>query len=169
MGFTYESSVFASMGERSLEHAALMSIKDLKEALLRGFAERRAEEIERGVTLVGPHREDVTLLLGGLPVKHFASHGESWSFALALKLASWFVHVEDDSSPGASPILILDDVFAELDAKRRERLVHVAPDAEQVLVTAAVGDDLPGNLDDAVAARYAVTMQDGVSAIERSD
>ena len=73
------------------------------------------------------------------------------------------------ASDGTDPVLILDDVFAELDAKRRERLVHVAADAEQVLVTAAVGDDLPGNLDDAVAARFAVTMQDGVSAIERSD
>ena len=70
------------------------------------------------MTLVGPHREDITLLLGGMPVKHFASHGESWSFALALKLASWFVHVEDDSSVGSSPILILDDVFAELDSAR---------------------------------------------------
>ena len=146
MGFTYESSVFASMGERSLEHAALMSIKDLKEALLRGFAERRAEEIERGVTLVGPHREDVTLLLGGLPVKHFASHGESWSFALALKLASWFVHVEDDSSPGASPILILDDVFAELDSARRHRLGAMVAAAEQVLITCAVLTDIPEEL-----------------------
>jgi hypothetical protein len=146
VGFTYESTVFASMGERSLEHAALMSIKDLKEALLRGFAERRAEEIERGVTLVGPHREDVTLLLGGLPVKHFASHGESWSFALALKLASWFVHVEDDSSPGASPILILDDVFAELDSARRHRLGAMVAAAEQVLITCAVLTDIPEEL-----------------------
>ncbi len=146
VGFTYESTVFASMGERSLEHAALMSIEDLREALLRGFAERRAEEIERGVTLVGPHREDVTLLLGGLPVKHFASHGESWSFALALKLASWFVHVEDDSSPGASPILILDDVFAELDSARRHRLGAMVAAAEQVLITCAVLTDIPEEL-----------------------
>ena len=89
VGFNYESTVFSSMGERSIEHAALMRVEDLKEALMRGFAERRRDEIERGVTLVGPHREDITLLLGGMPVKHFASHGESWSFALALKLASW--------------------------------------------------------------------------------
>ena len=134
------------MGERSLEHAALMSIEDLREALLHGFAERRAEEIERGVTLVGPHREDITLLLGGMPVKHFASHGESWSFALALKLASWFVHVEDDSSVGSSPILILDDVFAELDSARRHRLGAMVAAAEQVLITCAVLTDIPEEL-----------------------
>ena len=136
------------MGERSIEHAALMRIEDLKEALMRGFTERRRDEIERGVTLVGPHREDITLLLGGMPVKHFASHGESWSFALALKLASWFVHVEDDSSVGSSPILILDDVFAELDSARRHRLGAMVADAEQVLITCAVLSDIPEELGD---------------------
>ena len=75
VGFNYEVDCFSSMGERSIEHAALMRIEDLKEALMRGFAERQRDEIERGVTLVGPHREDITLLLGGMPVKHFASHG----------------------------------------------------------------------------------------------
>ena len=148
VGFNYESTVFSSMGERSIEHAALMRIEDLKEALMRGFAERRRDEIERGVTLVGPHREDITLLLGGMPVKHFASHGESWSFALALKLASWFVHVEDDSSAGSSPILILDDVFAELDSARRHRLGAMVADAEQVLITCAVLSDIPEELGD---------------------
>lgn len=146
VGFTYESTVFASMGERSLNHAALMCVEDLKEALLRGFAERRSEEVERGVTLVGPHREDLALQLGGLSVKHFASHGESWSFALALKLASWFVHAEDDSSVGSSPILILDDVFAELDSVRRHRLGAMVADAEQVLITCAVLTDIPEEL-----------------------
>ena len=137
----------------------------LEAAMLAELGRRRKEEIDRGVTLVGPHRDDLALMLGDQPAKGYASHGETWSYALALHLAEYQLL----ASEGTDPVLILDDVFAELDAKRRERLVHVAADAEQVLVTAAVGDDLPGNLDDAVAARYAVTMQDGVSAIERSD
>ena len=134
-------------------------------AMLTELGRRRKDEIDRGATLVGPHRDDLALMLGDQPAKGYASHGETWSYALALHLAEYQLL----ASEGTDPVLILDDVFAELDAKRRERLVHVAADAEQVLVTAAVGDDLPGNLDDAVAARYAVTMQDGVSAIERSD
>lgn len=134
-------------------------------AMLAELGRRRKDEIDRGATLVGPHRDDLALMLGDQPAKGYASHGETWSYALALHLAEYQLL----ASEGTDPVLILDDVFAELDAKRRERLVHVAADAEQVLVTAAVGDDLPGNLDDAVAARYAVTMQDGVSAIERSD
>lgn len=134
-------------------------------AMLAELGRRRKEEIDRGATLVGPHRDDLTLMLGDQPAKGYASHGETWSYALALHLAEYHLL----ASEGTDPVLILDDVFAELDAKRRERLVHVASDAEQVLVTAAVGDDLPGNLDDAVAARFAVTMQDGVSSVERSD
>lgn len=134
-------------------------------AMLAELGRRRKEEIDRGATLVGPHRDDLTLMLGDQPAKGYASHGETWSYALALHLAEYHLL----ASEGTDPVLILDDVFAELDAKRRERLVHVASDAEQVLVTVAVGDDLPGNLDDAVAARFAVTMQDGVSSVERSD
>ena len=134
-------------------------------AMLAELGRRRREEIERGATLVGPHRDDLVLMLGDAPARGYASHGETWSYALALHLAEYQLL----ASGGSDPVLILDDVFAELDAKRRERLVHVASDAEQVLVTAAVGDDLPGNLDDAVAARFAVTMQDGVSSVERSD
>lgn len=133
--------------------------------MLAELGRRRKDEIDRGATLVGPHRDDLALKLGDQPAKGYASHGETWSYALALHLAEYQLLASD----GTDPVLILDDVFAELDAKRRERLVHVAADAEQVLVTAAVGDDLPGNLDDAVTARFAVTMQDGVSAIERSD
>lgn len=133
-------------------------------ALLAELARRRKEEIDRGTTLVGPHRDDLVLMLGETPAKGYASHGETWSYALALHLAEYELLASD----GAEPVLILDDVFAELDAKRRERLVHVAEGAEQVLITAAVGDDLPGNLDDAVAARYTVTMEKGVSSIERS-
>ena len=134
-------------------------------AMLTELGRRRKDEIDRGATLVGPHRDDLTLMLGDQPAKGYASHGETWSYALALHLAEYQLLAGE----GSDPVLILDDVFAELDAKRRERLVHVASDAEQVLVTAAVGDDLPGNLYDAVAARYAVTMRDGVSSIERSD
>lgn len=134
-------------------------------AMLTELGRRRKDEIDRGVTLVGPHRDDVSLMLGDNPAKGYASHGETWSYALALHLAEYQLL----SSDGSDPVLILDDVFAELDAKRRERLVHVAEGAEQVLITAAVGDDLPGNLDDAVTARYTVTMDNGVSSIERSD
>ena len=101
-------------------------------------------------------------MLGDTPAKGYASHGETWSFALALHLGEYALLVQD----GVEPVLILDDVFAELDAKRRERLVHVAEEAEQVLITAAVGDDLPGNLDNAVSARYTVRMDEGVSFLE---
>lgn len=134
-------------------------------AMLTELGRRRKDEIDRGVTLVGPHRDDFSLMLGDNPAKGYASHGETWSYALALHLAEYQLLTSD----GSDPVLILDDVFAELDAKRRERLVHVAEGAEQVLITAAVGDDLPGNLDDAVTARYTVTMDNGVSSIERSD
>lgn len=134
-------------------------------AMLSELGRRRSEEIDRGTTLVGPHRDDLVLMLGDNPAKGYASHGETWSYALALHLAEYQLL----SSDGSDPVLILDDVFAELDAKRRERLVHVAEGAEQVLITAAAGDDLPGNLNDAVTARYVVTMEEGVSSIERSD
>jgi DNA replication and repair protein RecF len=88
---------------------------------------------------VGPHRDELTLTLGPLPAKGYASHGESWSFALALRLASY----ELLRAGGDDPILILDDVFAELDTERRERLAELVSDAEQVLVTTAVPDDVP--------------------------
>ncbi|MFF2388603.1 DNA replication/repair protein RecF [Agromyces sp. NPDC058104] len=104
----------------------------------------RAKELERGVTLVGPHRDDVLLLLNGLPAKGYASHGESWSFALALRLASAEL-LRRDSSTG-DPVLVLDDVFAELDRLRRERLAGAIAGFEQVLVTAAVLEDVPAPL-----------------------
>jgi DNA replication and repair protein RecF len=91
------------------------------------------------VSLVGPHRDDLTLMIGPLPVKGYASHGESWSMALALRLASYDLL----RATGDDPILILDDVFAELDVDRRERLAELVSGAEQVLVTAAVADDVP--------------------------
>ena len=101
----------------------------------------RPKELERGITLVGPHRDDVVLLLNGLPAKGYASHGESWSFALALRLASAEL-LRRDSTTG-DPVLVLDDVFAELDRLRRERLAAAIGGFEQVLVTAAVLEDVP--------------------------
>ncbi|WP_018298157.1 DNA replication/repair protein RecF [Corynebacterium lubricantis] len=136
----------------------------IEAAMLSELGRRRRNEIERGLTLVGPHRDDLHLILGEEPAKGFASHGESWSFALSLHLAEFQLL----SAQGSDPVLILDDVFAELDTKRRQRLVHVAEQAEQVLITAAVGDDLPGNLADAVAARYRIDMVDRVSRIEEA-
>lgn len=101
----------------------------------------RHRELERGVTLVGPHRDDLVLSLNQLPVKGFASHGESWSFALALKLA--LANVLRDESAAGDPVIILDDVFAELDSGRRGRLMNAVAGFEQVIVTAAVAEDVP--------------------------
>ena len=103
---------------------------------------RHGEEVARGLSLVGPHRDDVALTLGGFPAKGYASHGESWSFALALKLGSFSLLRAD----GVEPVLLLDDVFAELDETRRDRLAEVASSAEQVIVTAAVPGDVPAVL-----------------------
>lgn len=111
----------------------------LGEAILRRIGERRQEELARGITLVGPHRDDVQILLGTNPAKGYASHGESWSIALALRLAAFDLLRAD----GIDPVLILDDVFAELDRARRERLAERVQDATQVLITAAVDDDVP--------------------------
>ena len=124
----------------------------LTEGLLAALAERRQDELDRGVSLVGPHRDDLVLSLGSgamdqpsgtrLPVRGYASHGESWSFALALRLAAYDLLRAD----GDDPILILDDVFAELDGERRAQLAELVAGAEQVLVTAAVDDDVPEKL-----------------------
>jgi DNA replication and repair protein RecF len=104
----------------------------------------RPKELERGITLVGPHRDDLQLNLGSLPAKGYASHGESWSYALSLKLAS--LEILKSESKLGDPILILDDVFAELDKDRREKLSDLVQQNEQVLITAAVIEDVPGNL-----------------------
>ena len=118
---------------------------DLAEALLAEVERRRKDELDRGLSLVGPHRDELLLSLGHgpadnrLPVKGYASHGESWSFALAMRLASYDLLRAD----GDDPILILDDVFAELDTERRAQLAELVSGAEQVLVTAAVGADVP--------------------------
>lgn len=104
----------------------------------------RNKELERGITLVGPHRDDLVLMLGTLPAKGYASHGESWSYALALRLAS-IALLRAETRTG-DPILILDDVFAELDAGRRARLAGMVAGNEQVLITAAVAEDVPEEL-----------------------
>ena len=118
------------------------SREDLADALLAEVERRRDEEVDRGLSLVGPHRDDLVLMLGPLPVKGYASHGESWSTALALRLASYDLL----RASGDDPILILDDVFAELDTGRRARLAELVAGAEQVLVTAAVPEDVPAAL-----------------------
>ncbi len=112
---------------------------DLEAAMLAEIERRRPDELDRGVSLVGPHRDDLVCSLGELPVKGYASHGESWSFALAMRLASY----ELLRATGDDPVLILDDVFAELDSGRRTQLAELVAGAEQVLVTAAVLDDIP--------------------------
>jgi DNA replication and repair protein RecF len=128
----------------------------LLEVLLReALAARRRAELERGVCLVGPHRDELELQIGGLPSRGYASHGESWSLAFALRLAAYQLL----RAEGEDPVLVLDDVFAELDSDRRERLAGLVGDAEQVLVTAAVPGDVPASLS---GARY--TVADGVIA-----
>ncbi|NLU76092.1 DNA replication/repair protein RecF [Streptomyces sp. HNM0575] len=122
---------------------------ELYEGLLSSLRDSRRAEMERGVTLVGPHRDDLVLKLGDLPAKGYASHGESWSFALSLRLASY----ELLKSEGHEPVLVLDDVFAELDVQRRARLAELVAPGEQVLVTAAVPEDVPEVL---AGARFAV-------------
>jgi len=111
-------------------------------ALFAGKLERvRPKELERGITLVGPHRDELVLMLGDLPAKGYASHGETWSYALALRLAS--VELLKKETRTGDPVLILDDVFAELDSGRRLRLAELVANNEQVLITAAVSEDVP--------------------------
>ena len=126
----------------SLEGALPDAAEALEPLLLDALLRIRRQEVERGVCLVGPHRDDLELRLGDGPAKGYASHGESWALALALRLASYRLLCAD----GVEPVLILDDVFAELDDRRRRALAGVAARAEQVLVTAAVADDVPAGL-----------------------
>lgn len=112
---------------------------DIAQALLSAMARRRKDELDRGITLVGPHRDDLQMVLGDAPVKGYASHGESWSAALSLRLAAYDLL----TSESGAPVLVLDDVFAELDARRRAHLAERVAEAPQVLITAAVADDVP--------------------------
>jgi DNA replication and repair protein RecF len=134
-GVSYKSSLdddVVATSDRDLLAAALGS----------AVAAVREQELDRGITLVGPHRDDLVLTLGDLPAKGYASHGESWSIALALRLAAYDLLRAD----GGEPVLILDDVFAELDESRREQLADLVAPAEQVLITAAVAGDVPAAL-----------------------
>lgn len=128
-------------GDAAADTGATDSLADQFRAAL---VARRSQELERGLTLVGPHRDDLVLEVRGLPVKGYASHGESWSVALALRLAS--AELLRAESRLGDPVLILDDVFAELDAGRRMRLAELAAGYEQVIVTSAVEEDVPDGL-----------------------
>ncbi len=112
---------------------------EIEATLAAALKDARPSEVERGVTLVGPHRDDLTLTLGEMPAKGYASHGESWSYALALRLAAYDLLRAD----GIEPVLVLDDVFAELDTGRRDRLAELVSPASQVIVTCAVDADVP--------------------------
>ena len=139
----YSSTVpLAGDGSPLAADARPATAAELTAAMRERIAERRGDELDRGVTLVGPHRDDLVLHLGPAPAKGFASHGESWSLALALKLATFALL----RAEGEDPILVLDDVFATLDAERRAALASVARSAEQTLITAAVLEDVPAEL-----------------------
>ncbi|MCW2605727.1 MAG: replication/repair protein RecF [Frankiales bacterium] len=151
-GLEYKSTLASSPDSPGLPVGADREL--LTAALLSELARVRPQEVERGVSLVGPHRDELLLSLGELPVRGYASHGESWSFALALRLASYQLLTTDGrDGAGGEPVLVLDDVFAELDVGRRERLAELVAGAEQVLVTAAVAADVPEAL---VGGRYDV-------------
>lgn len=124
------------------------SAKELESEILSLLPTLRRAEMERGVTLIGPHRDDLLLTLGPSPVKGYASQGESWSFALALRMGSYRLLAEEGLGLGSEPILILDDVFAELDSLRRDALLELIDSTEQVFVTAAVEGDLPNEFSD---------------------
>jgi DNA replication and repair protein RecF len=139
---SYSSRIDYSAVDFRTDTAAERAVEVVVEAL----AQRRRKEIDRGLTLVGPQRDDVVLSIGEVPAKGYASHGESWSLALALQLAGWDLLREDSGDPHDQPVLVLDDVFAELDSGRRARLAHTVAQAEQVLITSAVGAEVPAEL-----------------------
>ncbi|MCS4532285.1 DNA replication/repair protein RecF [Corynebacterium sp. ES2794-CONJ1] len=128
----------------------------IEAAMLVELAAKRHKEIDRGLSLVGPHRDDLDLLLGDAPTKGFASHGETWSMVLSLRLAEFQLL----RASGTDPILILDDVFSELDLARRTRLVALTESVEQVFITAAAFEDLPENLLEAITQRFEVGVKD---------
>ncbi|MBD2760644.1 DNA replication/repair protein RecF [Yimella sp. cx-573] len=136
---TYRGSLHVKLSE-SIASGDVPTVEEITAGMHETFAEVRRQEMDRGITLVGPHRDELVLQLGDLPAKGYASHGESWSFALGMRLAAFQLLRHD---LGTDPVLVLDDVFAELDAGRRRRLAEMVGDAEQVLITAAVADDVP--------------------------
>jgi DNA replication and repair protein RecF len=145
-GLRYVSQVLDSLGN---DTGVIPEPSELSAALLAELARLRPQEVERGVTLAGPHRDDLELSLNDLPLRGYASHGEGWSAALALRLACYELLCAD----GVEPVLILDDVFAELDTVRRDQLAAIAGKAEQVLISSAVVSDVPESL---AGARYDV-------------
>lgn len=149
----YKASVHSALSTR-IGVGDVSTPAELEQGILQSLAEVRDHEIERGVSLVGPHRDDLVLTLGDLPAKGYASHGESWSMALGLKLAAYQLLRRDI---GDDPVLILDDVFAELDTRRRERLAERVADSEQVIITAAVPADIPSSLASS-GVRYSVSL-----------
>ncbi|WP_022870186.1 DNA replication/repair protein RecF [Yaniella halotolerans] len=156
-GFAYQSTVPMATGQ----HAEVPDEAVLYTAIVEALEEAYQSERDRGVTLVGPHRDDLVVTLGPAPAKGFASHGETWSLALALRLASYRVLAKDDPNPDARPVLILDDVFAELDAARRARLAEMTRDAEQLIITAAVSADIPPEL---TGTHIPIRMREGISS-----
>ncbi len=146
IGLAYRSSA-----RSGAEDSAWGDLQGIEKALSLEILARRADETRRGVSLVGPHRDDVAMSIGDLPAKGYASHGESWSLALALRLASYSVLDAD----GERAILVLDDVFAELDAQRRRSLASAVLGADQILITAAADEDVPRDLS---GVRYDVAM-----------
>ncbi|MEO8519531.1 MAG: DNA replication/repair protein RecF [Dermatophilaceae bacterium] len=150
---SYKSSLREEMSA-AIAAGAVPEMDELHDELLASLEAVRVNEIERGVSLVGPHRDDLVLTLGPLPAKGYASHGESWSLALGLRLAAYQLLRHD---LGEDPVLILDDVFAELDSGRRARLATLIADCEQVLITAAVAEDVPSVLADS-GTTYRVTL-----------
>jgi len=155
----YKSSVREEMSA-AIAKGAVPEMQELHDELLASMEAVRVNEVERGVSLIGPHRDDVVLTLGELPAKGYASHGESWSFALGLRLAAYQLLRHD---LGEDPVLILDDVFAELDSGRRERLATLIADCEQVLITAAFPGDVPTSLSE-TGTTFTVTLGEVVRA-----
>lgn len=155
-GFAYQSTVPMASGQ----HAEVPDEAALYTAIVEALEAAYRSERDRGVTLIGPHRDDLVVTLGPAPAKGFASHGETWSLALALRLASYRVLAKDDPNPDARPVLILDDVFAELDAARRARLAEMTRDAEQLIITAAVSADIPLEL---TGTHIPIAMREGIS------
>ncbi|MDQ5860779.1 MAG: DNA replication/repair protein RecF [Actinomycetota bacterium] len=133
-------------GSAAAEDLRDLTVEELTGRYVQAFAASRRKELERGISLVGPHRDELELILGEAPAKGYASHGETWSMCLSLRLASYYVMLDDARTGGSAPILILDDVFAELDVQRRSKLAAIVSGAEQVLVTAAVDADIPEEL-----------------------
>lgn len=138
------SQVVDDYEEAELEYLTMAESQKVPDLFREKLASVRNKEMERGITLIGPHRDDLVLMLGELPAKGYASHGESWSYALALRLAS--AKLLSAESQTGDPVVILDDVFAELDSGRRNRLASLVADNEQVIITAAVAEDVPKSL-----------------------